>query len=63
MKFSEPAKYTVTISPTAQGDATYLQIMSSDLTSVNVVLIGEFEIRDTRGPIKPPPPAKKRGRK
>lgn len=42
-------KLKITISKTAQGDKDYLQVMSDDAFSVNVVLLAdEIEILDTR---------------
>ncbi len=42
-------KLTVTISKTAMGNQDYLQIMSDDLVSVNIVLIAdEIQIKDDR---------------
>lgn len=42
-------KLTVTINPTADGTGAYMQIMSGDMFTVNIVLIaGEIEIKDTR---------------
>lgn len=46
-------KYAIEISPTAQGDQEYLQILSEDGFSVNVVLLGSFKVRDTRRGINP----------
>lgn len=43
-------KLNVTISKTAQGDRDYLQIMSEDQFSVNIVLISEeIKVEDSRG--------------
>ena len=41
-------QYRITISSTADGSAEYLQIVSMDGLETNIVLIGEFEIFDTR---------------
>ncbi len=42
-------KLKIQITKTATGDGEYVQIMSDDMTSVNVVLIAnEIEIRDDR---------------
>jgi hypothetical protein len=41
-------KYKVTVSKTAQGDQDYLQILSPDGFEVNIVLIGEIDLEDTR---------------
>jgi hypothetical protein len=39
----------ITISKTATGEGEYLQVISDDLTSVNVVIIADkFEIKDAR---------------
>ena len=39
----------ITVSPTANGNGTYVQIMSADGFSINVVLIAEsVEIQDAR---------------
>ena len=40
--------YKVTITKTADGKAEYMQIISSDQFSLNLVLIGKFEVLDTR---------------
>lgn len=40
--------YKVTISKTADGKQEYLQVLSSDGFMVNVVLIGKFELQDSR---------------
>ena len=42
-------KYVLLISKTADGEQDYLQIISEDNISVNIVLIGEFDVTDTRG--------------
>lgn len=45
---SEP-KLTITVTKTSTGDQEYVQIMSSDMFSINVVLIAdEIEVRDER---------------
>ena len=41
-------KYKVTITKTADGKQEYLQVISEDQFSTNIVLIGKFELRDTR---------------
>ena len=41
-------KYVLLISKTADGEQDYLQIISEDNISVNIVLIGEFDVTDTR---------------
>jgi len=41
-------KYKVTITPTADGRQQYMQVISEDQFSTNIVLIGEFEVIDTR---------------
>lgn len=43
--------YKVTITKTADGSQEYMQIISSDQFSTNIVLIGEFILNDSR-PIK-----------
>ena len=50
-------KYKVTITKTADGQQEYMQIIAADQFSTNIVLIGEFELSDTR-PV-PKPKAKK----
>ena len=46
-------KLDITINPTADGAATYMQIMSDDYISVNIVLVAsDIRIRDTRGTSK-----------
>lgn len=40
----------IEVSKTTKGDQDYLQVMSADMTSVNIVLLADkIEIRDTRG--------------
>jgi hypothetical protein len=52
-------KYSIEISKTAQGDQEYLQILSEDSFSVNVVLLGQFDLRDSRRePVKESTPEK-----
>lgn len=42
-------KFNVTITKTSDGTQEYIQIMSDDLTTVNVVLIAdEIEVQDAR---------------
>ena len=42
-------KLNVTISKTSRGDQDYLQIMSEDMVSVNIVLVSEaIKIEDKR---------------
>jgi len=42
-------KLSVQISKTSRGDQDYMQIMSDDLMSVNIVLIADrIEVNDTR---------------
>jgi len=41
-------EYTITISKTAKGDADYLQIISKDQFTTNIVLIGKFKVEDSR---------------
>ncbi len=42
-------KLTITITKTADGLQEYVQIMSADMVSINVVLIAdEIEVKDTR---------------
>jgi len=46
-------KLKVTITPTANGKDEYIQIMSSDQLTVNIVLIAsKIEVLDTRSPTK-----------
>lgn len=40
--------YKVTITKTADGNQEYMQIISEDQFSMNIVLIGKFEVLDTR---------------
>lgn len=41
---------TITITPTADGMNEYVQIMSEDMVSINIVLIAEFiNVVDIRG--------------
>lgn len=40
--------YKVTITKTANGKEEYMQIISSDQFSTNIVLIGKFEVNDAR---------------
>jgi hypothetical protein len=49
-------KYQVTITRTSDGAQEYMQIISADQFSTNIVLIGEFQVNDTR---MPEPTAKK----
>lgn len=40
----------IEVSKTTKGDQDYLQVMSDDMVSVNIVLLADkIEIRDTRG--------------
>lgn len=48
-------KYKIEISSTAQGDQEYLQIISEDAFSVNVVLLGQFDLLDSREKADPEP--------
>ena len=42
-------KLKVTITPTATGEGEYIQIMSDDMVTVNVVLVAdEIEVSDHR---------------
>lgn len=42
-------KLTITVTKTANGQQEYVQIMSADMFSINVVLIAdEIEVRDER---------------
>jgi hypothetical protein len=41
-------KYKITISKTADGKQDYLQIISEDQFTTNIVLIGKFEVTDSR---------------
>lgn len=39
----------ITLSKTAQGDADYMQVMSDDVVSVNIVLVAErIDVEDGR---------------
>ena len=49
-------RYKITLTKTANGLQEYMQVISEDSFSVNVVLIGEFELLDGR---KPEIPARK----
>ena len=40
--------YQITLSKTANGLQEYLQVISSDGFAVNIVLIGKFQLKDTR---------------
>ena len=40
--------YKITISKTSDGKKEYLQIISADQFSTNVVLLGKFDLMDTR---------------
>ena len=40
--------YKVTITKTADGKQEYMQVISSDQFSTNIVLIGKFEVTDAR---------------
>jgi len=43
------SKLTIQVTKTSQGDQEYVQIMSEDFKSVNIVLIAdEIEVRDDR---------------
>ena len=46
-------KYTIQLSLTSDGLHDYMQIMSKDMVSTNIVLIGKFELQDTRPKPKP----------
>jgi hypothetical protein len=41
-------KYKVTITKTSDGLQEYMQIIAADQFSTNIVLIGEFEVQDSR---------------
>ena len=42
-------KLRVTITPTATGEGEYIQVISDDMVTVNVVLVAEsIEVMDTR---------------
>jgi hypothetical protein len=41
-------KYNVVISKTANEKMDYLQIMSEDMFSVNIVLLGDVKVEDKR---------------
>ena len=43
-------KLNITISKTSRGDQDYLQIMSDDMMSINIVLLSdEITVEDLRG--------------
>ncbi len=43
-------KLRVVITPTATGEGEYIQVISDDMVTVNVVLVAEsIEVLDTRG--------------
>lgn len=49
-------KLRVTITKTSDGGGDYIQIMSSDMLSVNVVLVADaIEVNDMRPPKEPKP--------
>lgn len=50
-------KLTITVSKTVDGAQDYLQILSGDAFSVNIVLLGEIEVHDTRGVLEAGLPA------
>ena len=62
-------KYRITVSKTSDGDSDYIQIMSDDFLSVNIVLVGSVDLEDRRPKPKPvggrqgPIPTRKRIRK
>jgi hypothetical protein len=41
-------RYKVTITKTADGKQEYMQIISEDQFSTNIVLVGKFEVKDAR---------------
>ena len=41
-------KYKITITETSNGRQQYMQIISEDQFTTNIVLIGEFEVKDAR---------------
>lgn len=41
-------KYTVTVTKTSDLQNDYIQIMSDDMVSVNIVLVGEIRVEDHR---------------
>jgi hypothetical protein len=46
---SSLGKLTVTVTPTSDNSHDYIQIMSEDMVSVNIVLVAdEIEVKDTR---------------
>ncbi|KKK60045.1 hypothetical protein LCGC14_3028270 [marine sediment metagenome] len=54
----------VTITKTADGKQDYIQIMSDDIISVNIVLVADkIKVEDHRGPKKFVQPIKKKGEK
>jgi hypothetical protein len=53
-------KYKITITPTADKKQQYVQIISADQFSTNIVLIGEFELLDTRPQRAAQPPTERK---
>ena len=47
-------KYKVTITKTSDGHQEYMQVISQDQFSTNIVLIGEFDVKDARIPANLP---------
>ena len=43
-------KYKITLTKTSDGLQEYMQIISEDQFSTNIVLIGTFDLKDTRPP-------------
>lgn len=41
-------KYTVVVTKTSDGLQDYIQIMSEDMLTTNIVLVGEIEVSDHR---------------
>lgn len=46
-------KYKITLTKTADGLQDYVQIISEDQFSVNIVLLGEFKLKDSRTVLLP----------
>jgi len=53
-KRRENVKYKVTITKTSDGHQEYMQVISQDQFSTNIVLIGEFDVKDARIPANLP---------
>lgn len=49
LREGQPRKLTITLSKTATGDRDYLQVLSADGWSLNIVLIADsIEVKDSR---------------